>query len=32
MRRFLSRLWDQAAAAASCDFVAAVAKPYPSLT
>jgi cytochrome P450 len=32
MRRFLARLWDQVAAAASCEFVSALAKPYPSLT
>ncbi|MCW2947195.1 MAG: cytochrome [Actinoallomurus sp.] len=30
MRGFLGRLWD--ATATSCDFVEAVAKPYPSLT
>jgi cytochrome P450 len=32
MRDFLGQLWDQVAAAASCDLVAALAKPYPSLT
>jgi cytochrome P450 len=32
MRGFLGRLWDQVAPATSCDFVAALAKPYPSLT
>jgi cytochrome P450 len=32
MRRFLGLLWDATSAAGSCDFVAAVAKPYPSLT
>src|SRR5580693_8667054 len=32
MRVFLGQLWDPVAAAASCDLVAALAKPYPSLT
>jgi cytochrome P450 len=32
MRGFLERLWAQAAAHEGCDFVAAVARPYPSLT
>jgi cytochrome P450 len=32
MREFLSRLWSGIAAERSCEFVAAVAKPYPSLT
>src|SRR4029077_8659606 len=32
MRGFLERLWAQAAAHGGCDFVAAVARPYPSLT
>jgi cytochrome P450 len=32
MRDFLGQLWDQVAASPSCDFVAALAKPYPSLT
>jgi cytochrome P450 len=32
MRDFLGALWDQVTAAASCDLVAALAKPYPSLT
>jgi cytochrome P450 len=32
MRRFLAGLWDQIAAATSCEFVSALAKPYPSLT
>ena len=32
MRGFLRRLWAQVAPATSCDFVAAVAKPYPALT
>jgi cytochrome P450 len=32
MREFLAELWERVAAAGSCDFVAAVAKPYPSLT
>jgi cytochrome P450 len=32
MRDFLGQLWDQVATASSCDFVAALAKPYPSLT
>ena len=32
MRDFLGQLWAQVAAAASCDLVAALAKPYPSLT
>jgi cytochrome P450 len=31
MRGFLDQLWDQVAAT-SCDFVTALAKPYPSLT
>jgi cytochrome P450 len=30
MREFLARLWDEDAVA--CDFVAAIAKPYPSMT
>jgi cytochrome P450 len=32
MRAFLGQLWAEAAAAGSCEFVAAIAKPYPSLT
>jgi cytochrome P450 len=32
MRGFLEQLWDQVAACHGCDFVAAVARPYPSLT
>ena len=32
MRGFLEGLWGQVAAHGSCDFAAAVAKPYPSLT
>jgi cytochrome P450 len=32
MRGFLERLWVPAAAHGGCDFVAAVARPYPSLT
>jgi cytochrome P450 len=32
MRGFLDRLWEDIGPAASCEFVAAVAKPYPSLT
>src|SRR6266699_2146144 len=32
MRGFLERLWAQAAAHGACEFVAAVARPYPSLT
>jgi cytochrome P450 len=32
MRDFLGQLWDRIAPATSCDFVAALAKPYPSLT
>jgi cytochrome P450 len=32
MRGFLARLWERPASATSCDFVAALAKPYPSLT
>jgi cytochrome P450 len=32
MRSFLQRLWRENMADGSCDFVAAVAKPYPSLT
>ena len=32
MRRFLRQLWDSTGAGGSADFVAAVAKPYPSLT
>ncbi len=32
MRGFLEQLWAQPAAHAGCDFVAAVARPYPSLT
>ena len=32
MRGFLRRLWGQVAPATACDFVAAVAKPYPALT
>src|SRR6266581_84957 len=32
MRGFLEQLWAQAAAYGGCDFVAAVARPYPSLT
>ncbi|MGH3179023.1 MAG: cytochrome P450, partial [Streptosporangiaceae bacterium] len=32
MRGFLEQLWAQPAAHGGCDFVAAVARPYPSLT
>jgi cytochrome P450 len=32
MREFLERLWKPLAAASSCEFVEAFAKPYPSLT
>ncbi len=32
MREFLDRLWQDLAGAAECEFVAAFAKPYPSLT
>ena len=32
MRDFLEDLWSQAAPNSSCDFVAAVARPFPSLT
>jgi cytochrome P450 len=32
MRRFLGRLWDGIGPATYCEFVAALAKPYPSLT
>src|SRR6202034_2725705 len=32
MRDFLGQLWEPVAEAASCDLVAALAKPYPSLT
>ena len=32
MREYLARLWDPLASADRCDFVAAFAKPYPSLT
>jgi cytochrome P450 len=32
MRGFLDRLWQDIAPATSCEFVSAVAKPYPSLT
>jgi cytochrome P450 len=32
MRRFIAQLWDAVAAAGRCEFVAAIAKPYPSLT
>ena len=32
MRSFLQELWDRVAARRKCDFVAAVAQPYPSLT
>ena len=32
MRGFLEQLWGQVAAHGSCEFVAAVARPYPSLT
>jgi cytochrome P450 len=32
MRGFLKQLWAQPAADGGCDFVAAVARPYPSLT
>jgi len=32
MRGFLRELWEQAAARRKCDFAAAVAQPYPSLT
>src|SRR6202023_4345953 len=32
MRAFLGQLWGRVEPATSCDFVAALAKPYPSLT
>jgi cytochrome P450 len=32
MRGFIQQLWDDIASAGSCEFVSAVAKPYPSLT
>jgi cytochrome P450 len=32
MRGFLERLWSEVAAGSGCDFVAAVARPYPALT
>jgi cytochrome P450 len=32
MRRFVGQLWTRAAADRACEFVTAVAKPYPSLT
>ena len=32
MRRFLAELWDGLPGRQSCEFVAAIAKPYPSLT
>ncbi len=32
MRGFLENLWERVAASGGCDFVAAVARPYPSLT
>jgi cytochrome P450 len=32
MRGFLEHLWSEVAASSGCDFVAAVARPYPSLT
>ncbi len=32
MRGFLTRLWDKLGPADSCEFVTALAKPYPSLT
>jgi cytochrome P450 len=32
MRGFLEQLWEPVAASGACDFVATVAKPYPSLT
>src|SRR5215211_881666 len=32
MREFLARLWDPLADLGSCEFVTAIAKPYPSLT
>ena len=32
MRGFLEQLWSEVADSAGCDFVAAVARPYPSLT
>jgi cytochrome P450 len=32
MRRFLEQLWQDLAGATGCEFVAAFAKPYPSLT
>jgi cytochrome P450 len=32
MRDFMSALWDDVASAGACEFVSAVAKPYPSLT
>ncbi len=32
MRRFLAQLWDEVPPGGSCEFVAAIAKPYPALT
>jgi cytochrome P450 len=32
MQEFLARIWDPLAGVGRCDFVSAVAKPYPSLT
>jgi cytochrome P450 len=32
MRRFLADLWSQVTPGSNCDFVAAVARPYPALT
>ena len=32
MRRFLAQLWEAVAPAGCCEFVAAIAKPYPALT
>jgi cytochrome P450 len=32
MRRFLAQLWDAVPPGGSCEFVAAIAKPYPALT
>jgi cytochrome P450 len=32
MRRFLAQLWDPVPPGGSCEFVAAIAKPYPALT
>ncbi len=32
MRGFIQQLWDDISSAGSCEFVSAIAKPYPSLT